>query len=64
MDLHTYLLVASKSLKYHGPERMVYFGTQLEDDQTLISYGLGNEATIHLINRLRGGGSKQKFKFT
>lgn len=35
-------------------------GQMLEDNITLLSYGITQEATIHLILRLRGGGIPQK----
>jgi hypothetical protein len=36
-------------------QRLVHGGRQLEDELTLLSYGIQNDAVIHLILRLRGG---------
>lgn len=36
-------------------QRLIYQGKQLEDDQTLASYNICNNATLHLVLRLRGG---------
>ncbi|XP_031617866.1 ubiquitin-like [Contarinia nasturtii] len=35
-------------------QRLVYEGRQLEDGTTLNDYGIQNDSTIYLINRLRG----------
>ena len=35
-------------------QRLIYQGKQLEDAQTLGDYNITNEASIHLILRLRG----------
>lgn len=35
-------------------QRLIFGGTQLEDDATLESYGLGDWCTVHLVLRLRG----------
>ena len=35
-------------------QRLIFAGMQLEDTRTLLSYGLRNEAVLHLVLRLRG----------
>lgn len=38
-------------------QRLIFNRTQLCDDRTLGSYGIGQNATLHLVLRLRGGGN-------
>ncbi|KAF2443479.1 ubiquitin-domain-containing protein [Karstenula rhodostoma CBS 690.94] len=37
-------------------QRLIFSGRQLEDDFTLIDYNIQQDAEIHLVMRLRGGG--------
>ena len=36
-------------------QRLVFNGKQLEDNQTVNSYGIENDSSIHLVLRLKGG---------
>lgn len=37
-------------------QRLIYAGKQMDDEKKLMDYSVPNEATIHLVLRLRGGG--------
>lgn len=56
------LIEISEGVEYHK-QRLIYGGQPLEDLETIESYGIENESTIHItLGGLLGGAKKRKKK--
>ena len=57
--LATKLTIEAKDGTPPELQRLIYQGKQLDDNRTLLSYGISRDATLHLVLRLRSRAAMQ-----